>query len=145
MKLKNFLYSCAAFSLLLACNNTTKTEDTTSDTSSTHAVATTGKGKISFTQDTYEFGVVKEGQVVQHDFTFTNEGSEPVILAAVNASCGCTTPDYTKEPILPGKAGVIKVSFNSHGQVGTQEKIVTISSNAENHVTTVRIKGVVEK
>jgi len=82
---------------------------------------------------------------VDHVFKFKNTGTAPVIIAQVAASCGCTTPDYTRDPILPGKEGEIKVSFNSQGQVGNQQKIVTVSSNAANNVTTVEIKGTVEK
>lgn len=140
--------SCAAVAILAACNQPvqkkeTNTEETAVDGNSS---SDTGQlGTIEFEETAYDFGTVKEGAIVDHVFKFKNSGDAPVILSQVSASCGCTTPDYTKEPVLPGKEGEIKVSFNSQGQVGQQQKIVTISSNASNKVTTVQIKGTVEK
>lgn len=140
--------SCAAVAILAACNQPaqkkeTNTEETAVDVNSS---SDTGQlGTIEFEETAYDFGTVKEGAIVDHVFKFKNSGDAPVILSQVSASCGCTTPDYTKEPVLPGNEGEIKVSFNSQGQVGQQQKIVTISSNASNKVTTVQIKGTVEK
>lgn len=102
-------------------------------------------GKIEYVETEFDFGTVTEGEIVDHVFKFKNTGDAPVIVAQVSASCGCTTPEYTKEPVLPGQDGEIKVSFNSQGQVGRQQKIVTVSSNAENRISTVQIKGTVEK
>ncbi|TJZ54854.1 DUF1573 domain-containing protein [Sphingobacterium olei] len=152
MKLKQLGIGLAAVVFFAACNNQPKTDEASkvdpaevvTPTENTEPLS--GKGKIEFEEDAFDFGTIKEGEVVNHVFKFKNTGEEPVILSAVSASCGCTTPDYTKDPILPGKEGEIKVSFNSQGQVGTQQKIVTVSSNAMNKVTTVQIKGaVVEK
>src|SRR5690606_2927490 len=98
-------------------------------------------GKIEFSENEFNFGEVKEGEIVDHVYEFTNTGSTPVILGRVTASCGCTTPSYTQTPILPGEKGEVKVSFNSDGQVGRQQKIVTIVSNAENNITTIQLKG----
>ena len=140
--------SCAAVAILAACNQPaqkkgTNDEETAVDVNSSPDAGQLGT--IEFEETAYDFGTVKEGAIVDHVFKFKNSGDAPVILSQVSASCGCTTPDYTKEPILPGKEGEIKVSFNSQGQVGQQQKIVTISSNASNKVTTVQIKGTVEK
>ena len=147
--MKKILFTVVIATSLVACNNTYKTTDTSTDqvenNISSAEESTQGKGKIEFENNTFEFGTVKEGAVVDHVFKFKNTGTEPVILAQVSATCGCTTPDYTKEPVLPGKDGEIKVSFDSHGQVGIQQKIITIASNAENGVTTVQLKGTVEK
>lgn len=140
----------AALIFFAACNsNQSKSAEEANTDSVVNTVETApqtqiGNGAIEFKSDSYDFGTVKEGEVVDHTFQFTNTGTAPVILSAVTASCGCTTPDYTKDPILPGKSGEIKVSFNSQGQVGKQQKIVTISSNAVNNVTTVKIEGLVE-
>ncbi len=153
MKKSQLLFSSLfALGLFTACNNQNNSDNTASvDSNSTSIQANVADstsqanlGKISFEETAYDFGTVKEGEIVEHVFKFTNTGSAPVILTQVAASCGCTTPDYTKEPILPGKEGEIKVSFDSKGQVGNQQKIVTISSNAENNVTTVQIKGTVK-
>lgn len=153
--IKNILMICTALAVLSSCGNATKSTDestaavdttiealdTTSEATSTGAAA----GVIEYAETVYDFGTVKEGDIVEHVFTFKNTGKEPVILNQVSASCGCTTPDYTKTPILPGATGEIKVSFNSAGQAGVQQKIVTVSSNSENGVTTVQLKGTVEK
>ncbi|SKB63738.1 Protein of unknown function [Sphingobacterium nematocida] len=148
MKFRNTLLAFSILGFMASCGNqgdTNVNKGTTaiaaSVTDSTHSE----QGSIEFENAVFDFGKVKEGAVVEHVFKFTNGGTAPVILSQVSASCGCTTPDFTKEPILPGKTGEIKVSFNSLGQVGTQQKIVTVSSNAEPRVTTVQIKGVVEK
>lgn len=151
MKLRQLGIGLATVVFFAACNNQQKTEEpnkvdpTEMNTPAENTEVLSGKGKIEFEADAFDFGTVKEGEVVNHVFKFKNTGDEPVILAAVSASCGCTTPNYTKDPILPGKEGEIKVSFNSQGQVGSQQKIVTVSSNATNKVTTVQIKGTVEK
>ena len=70
-------------------------------------------GKAVFTTDNHDFGSVKETDgPVTFAFDFTNGGTDPLILKDVHASCGCTTPDWPKEPILPGKKGSIKVTYN---------------------------------
>ena len=148
--IKNSLLTLGLIAVLASCNNQAKNGES-SNTDSTEVVGTsndstaTAGGKIEFENNVYEFGTIKEGDKVDHVFKFKNTGTEPVILAQVSASCGCTTPEYTKDPILPGKEGEIKVSYNSEGQVGLQQKIVTISSNAETPVQTVQLKGTVEK
>ena len=135
---------------LASCGNSAHSDGQTADsiaqgTDSLAANGQTGIGRIEFTEGAFDFGQVKEGAIVEHVFTFNNTGTAPVILSRVSASCGCTTPSYTQTPILPGKSGEIKVSFNSDGQVGKQQKIVTVASNADNGVTTVQIKGEVLK
>ena len=135
---------------LASCGNSAQSDGQTADsiaqgTDSLAANGQTGIGRIEFAEAAFDFGQVKEGAIVEHVFTFNNTGTAPVILSRVSASCGCTTPSYTQTPILPGKSGEIKVSFNSDGQVGKQQKIVTVASNADNGVTTVQIKGEVLK
>ncbi len=80
--------------------------------------------------DTYDFGTLKEGPVAEHIFEFTNTGKEPLIIQNASASCGCTTPDWPKEPILPGKTGKISVRYNTQGRVSPFTKEVFIQSNA---------------
>lgn len=98
-------------------------------------------GKLEFVESVFDFGEIKEGEVVEHMYIFENKGTAPIILSQVSASCGCTTPSYTQTPILPGKQGEVKVVFDSNGQVGKQQKIITVVSNAENNVTTVQLRG----
>ena len=94
--------------------------------------------------DTFDFGTVKQGEKVTHDFTFKNTGTQPLIISDVQASCGCTTPEYTKTPVNPGEEGVIKVVYNTTGQgEGPKQKSVTVTSNAAEPLMTLHIKGTV--
>ena len=80
--------------------------------------------------DTYDFGTIKEGPVAEHIFEFTNVGKEPLIIQNASASCGCTTPEWPKEPILPGKKSKITVRYNTQGRVSPFTKDIYIQSNA---------------
>ena len=86
--------------------------------------------EFKFKEETYDFGTLKEGPVATHVFEFTNVGNEPLIIQNASASCGCTTPDWPKEPILPGKKGKITVNYNTQGRVAPFNKDVYIQSNA---------------
>jgi hypothetical protein len=100
---------------------------------------------ISLDNAVYEFGTVKEGDKVEHVYSFTNTGKSPLIISNVSASCGCTTPEYSKHPINPGEKGSITVVFNSQNQVGMQQKIITVLSNAEPSRAILQLKGEVKK
>ena len=96
---------------------------------------------ISFDKMVHDYGNVVKGGDGESTFTFTNTGTEPLILSAVRSSCGCTTPFWTSEPVMPGKTGEIKVRYNTNS-AGTINKSVTVSSNAVDSPTTVlRITG----
>lgn len=84
---------------------------------------------IKFKTESHDFGEITEGTQAVYEFEFTNTGNQPLILSSVNASCGCTTPSWTKEPIMPGKKGSIKASYNSSGRPGTFNKTITVNSN----------------
>lgn len=99
---------------------------------------------LEVADDAYDFGVIKEGEKVEHEFKFTNTGSSPLIVSNVQASCGCTTPEYSKNPIAPGEEGSVKVVFNSAGQAGKQHKVVTVTSNAASKHTQLHLRGEVK-
>lgn len=101
--------------------------------------------KIAFKEESYDFKEVPEGPQVTHEFKFTNTGKEPLILSNVRASCGCTTPSWPKEPILPGKDGNILVTYNTQGRPGPFTKTITINSNATDPNKVITIKGEVIK
>ncbi|HKJ41927.1 MAG TPA: DUF1573 domain-containing protein, partial [Sunxiuqinia sp.] len=104
----------------------------------------TEKAKINFATQEHDFGTFKEEAGPQtFDFKFKNEGSAPLILNNVRASCGCTTPQWTRDPIAPGQNGLIKVSYNPAHRPGPFNKTVTVSSNAVNPTVVLRIKGTV--
>lgn len=92
----------------------------------------------------YDFGTVKDGDVVRHDYEFTNTGTEPLIISDAKASCGCTVPQWPKEPIQPGGKGKIRVEFDSKGKPGPQSKRVTITANTTPSPIFLTIKGTVE-
>ncbi|MFN3841014.1 MAG: DUF1573 domain-containing protein [Cyclobacteriaceae bacterium] len=89
---------------------------------------------LTLEKTSHDFGDIQQGDVVEHVFKFTNTGNEPLIITNVQASCGCTTPQWTKEPIMPGGKGEIKVGFNSAGRMGMQSKSLPVISNAINDV-----------
>ena len=96
---------------------------------------------ISFEETEFDFGKVAEGTQATHEFVFKNTGNAPLVLSKVQASCGCTTPFWTKEPIQPGKTGVISASYNSANRPGAFNKSITITSNANPATTRLFIKG----
>jgi len=98
-----------------------------------------------FVDESHDFGEVIEGKLATHEFQITNSGNQPLIINNVQASCGCTTPFWTKEPIMPGKTGTIKASYNSAGRPGAFNKTLTVLSNAGNGNKTLHIKGNVLK
>jgi Protein of unknown function (DUF1573) len=83
------------------------------------------------TGETHDFGEIPEGPVAEYQFEFTNTGKEPLVIQNASASCGCTTPEWPKEPILPGKKGILTVKYNTSGRVGPFTKDVYIQSNAK--------------
>lgn len=96
---------------------------------------------IKFAEEEYDFGTIQEGDIVEHTFEFTNSGEVPLIIENASASCGCTVPDWPKEPIAPGESGKINVKFDSKGKPGVQNKQVTIRANTNPNFTKVMIKG----
>lgn len=100
--------------------------------------------KIKFETEEFDFGEIKQGEVVSCVFKFTNDGEYPLVLQNVRTTCGCTVPDWPKgEPIAPGETSEIKATFNSAGKMGAQRKVITIISNAVNSRTTVTLTGTV--
>ncbi len=101
------------------------------------------QGVLTFERDQHDFGAVPEGTQAAHEFKFKNTGNQPVVIANVQASCGCTTPDWTKTPVLPGKSGIVRAVYSSAGRPGVFSKTVTVSSNAAESSKVLTIKGTV--
>jgi hypothetical protein len=95
---------------------------------------------FSWTSTSHDFGKIKVGVPVTHEFTFTNTGDVPLIITTVQASCGCTVADYTKEPIAPKGKGFIKATFNA-ASIGVFSKTLTVNANTEEGVVYLSIKG----
>lgn len=94
-------------------------------------------------ENTYDFGAIPQGTPVTHNFSFKNTGKTPLILTAVQPSCGCTSPEWPKEPIKPGASALIKVTYNA-ATPGTFSKNITVTSNAATPQTVLYIKGEVK-
>ena len=100
---------------------------------------------ITFEEVKYDFGSVVQGGTVDHTFKFKNTGTAPLVISNIGVSCGCTTPEWTKAPVMPGKIGTIAAHFNSTGKMGMQNKVLTIESNATAGSTTVSLVGEVKE
>ncbi|MEB2776155.1 DUF1573 domain-containing protein [Algoriphagus sp. D3-2-R+10] len=100
-------------------------------------------GAFEFEEMEYDFGAINEGQVIEHVFKFTNNGQSPLVISNITASCGCTTPDWSKAPIKSGDEGYVKVVFNSAAKSGAQAPTVSIQANTNPTVTRLRMKGTV--
>ncbi len=84
--------------------------------------------QFQFKEDTWDFGNIPEGVPAVHTFEFTSVGKEPIVISQSTASCGCTTPVWTKEPVVPGKTGIVAVTYNA-AREGSFVKTVTVLSN----------------
>ena len=103
------------------------------------------KAEIKFEVPKHDFGTVREeGGPISHEFIFANTGDEPLLISGVRASCGCTTPSWSKEPIAPGERGSITAQYNPMNRPGAFRKSVTVTSNASNPTTVLYIQGVVQ-
>ena len=110
------------------------------------AAGTAPKGDVAaftWTTQVHDFGKIKQGVPVTHEFTFTNSGSVPLVITNVQASCGCTTPDWSKAPVMPGGKGFIKAAYSAASS-GAFDKSVTVTANVEEGFVSLRIKGEVE-
>ncbi|RFC55490.1 DUF1573 domain-containing protein [Brumimicrobium aurantiacum] len=97
--------------------------------------------KIEFEKETHDYGTISQYADGTCEFKFTNTGNEPLVISNAKGSCGCTVPQWPREPIAPGESGVIKVKYDTK-RVGVIGKSVTLQSNAINTPTkTIRIKG----
>lgn len=97
--------------------------------------------RMAFTEYLHDFGTVKQNSTNKFQFRFTNTGDEPLVISNAVGSCGCTVPDYPKEPIAPGKTATINVEYKPGMQSGSQEKKVTVTANTDPGTTTLTIKA----
>jgi len=102
-----------------------------------------GTAIIEFDTRDYDFGTVNEGEVVEGIFKITNKGKTDLIITGASATCGCTVPEWPKDPIKPGDSGELKFSFDSKGRTGKQSKSITLQTNTAEVTETLRIGGTV--
>ncbi|WP_090107715.1 DUF1573 domain-containing protein [Chitinophaga sp. CF118] len=125
MKKQLFILACGCL-LLGACGSSGNRKG-----DAQHNSADTSKGApvITFDEMVHNFGNVIAGEKVEYSFKFTNTGNKDLLITDATSSCGCTVPDWPKEPLRPGKSAYMKVVFNSAGKDGFTEKEITINAN----------------
>ena len=155
--MKNYIIPLLTVVLLFGCgnnaadkiknNNEKKSTKKVEKTTSPDLVFNDGDNgpKIEFDMEVWEFGEINEGDVVDTVFTFKNTGNEPLIISNAKAGCGCTVPQWPKEPIGPGESGTISVKFNSKNKPGPQNKNVTLTMNTIPNTKKLRLVGKVNK
>jgi len=100
--------------------------------------------KMSFDESVYDFGFVMEGDTVYHEFSFTNTGKAPLLITDARSTCGCTVPEWPKEPIAPGETSMISARFDTKNKIGRQTKEVTIYANTLPTANKVKLIGIVD-
>ena len=143
--MRNYFLSIACLISLTACNNQKAVESTADLKQSSEIAApdTANAPAFKFEKEVYDFGKITDGDVVTYDFKFKNIGNSPLIISSATATCGCTVPDYPKEPVAPSAEGVIRVVFNSAGKPGMQNKVISITANTIPSLTELNILGMV--
>lgn len=135
-------------STFVSCNQSTSDDEVDSALIS-NPVSADNQGKIDstrlpkmqFDKVFHDFGQILAGEKVTYSFKFTNTGKTDLIINTAAGSCGCTVPEFPKEPIKPGKSGFIKVQFNSEGRSGIQDKQVTIVANTIPNINELKIRA----
>ncbi len=108
-----------------------------------HQDDSTTYAQITFEKSTHNFGEINQGEKVEQIFLFKNTGTIPLLLSNVLSTCGCTIPEWPKEPIPPGEEREIKVVFDSTSKIGRQNKVITIRSNSKDGDYRLRISAMV--
>ncbi|MDB5286250.1 MAG: hypothetical protein JWR05_1199 [Mucilaginibacter sp.] len=138
---KLFLCTIVAGMLMTACNSNSGTNTATATTADAGNTSATNAPAIKFEKETHDFGKLKAGDKVTYAFKFTNTGKSPLIIKDAVATCGCTKPEWPNTPIKPGEEGEIKVTFNSTGKMGLQDKQITITANTNPAQSMVHLIG----
>ncbi len=164
--IKSLLFVALVAVLTISCKSDTKdaARESLAQTSTTAAAPTTTPAatpaavpvgpltSMAFPETEFDFGEIEEGEKVVHEFKFKNTGKEPLVISKAQGSCGCTVPDWPREPIAVGEEGVIKVQYDSRGKGKAraeggraENKRVTITSNTDPAQSFLYIKGKVYK
>jgi hypothetical protein len=107
------------------------------------SLGVSAQAEITFEKDVHDFGTMKQHGDASTEFVFKNTGNEPLIISNAKGSCGCTVPEWPREPIQPGQSSAIKVKYDSK-RLGPINKSVTITSNGSEQPKVIRIKGNIE-
>ena len=106
-------------------------------------VDTAGGPVLRFGESRYDFGTVREGEIVRHRFPFRNAGGQDLLITHARSTCGCTVSEYPRAPIAPGDTGSVLVVFDTEGKPGPQRKPVTLTANTYPNETSVGVEGTV--
>lgn len=141
--MRKILIVTLAVLTLAACQQKSKTDDKVAQI--TGGVLAADAPKVEFEKEIFDFGVIQQGEKVHFEFKFKNEGKTPLIITNATATCGCTEPEYPSSPVKPGEEGTIKVTFDSSGKLGMQDKVVTLTSNANPEAAKLHLVGEVKE
>ena len=97
--------------------------------------------KIQMAEESFDFGEIQQGESITHDFVLKNIGDANLVITTAKGSCGCTVPEWPKEPISKEEEVIIKVTFNSAGRSGKQNKTVTLVTNAIPNTKVITLTG----
>lgn len=98
---------------------------------------------LQFEKVEHDFGTIAEGQKVSYTYKFKNTGDAPLIIQSAQPSCGCTVPEWSKDPVPVGGEGYVKAEFDSKGKPNAQNKTITVTANTYPKQTTLRFKAMV--
>ena len=145
-----FLFLIGASMIVLwGCNTQSSVEEkeNTTVTSSlpNESLGSDDMPKIYFKENEHDFGEITAGEVLTYAYKFSNTGGADLIISNVLTSCGCTVSEFPKEPIKPGGTGFIKLTFDSRGRSGYQNKTATIETNTLPNKVFIRLKATIKK
>lgn len=124
-----------------SCGGQNGSRDELEMASEAAAQSAQGKAVIVFDTLVHDFGTIIEGERVVCYFDYRNDGDADLLITAVEASCGCTTPDWSHEPLKPGEKESLAIIFDASGRNGEQRKLVTVKTNASNQVVRLTIRA----
>lgn len=128
MKRLFYMLICAGV-MATACNTKAAKENKEHAAASTPGDTAQGAPEMTFEQTVHNFGEIRQGEKVEYAFKFTNTGNKDLLIQNAVSSCGCTVPEWPKEPVKPGESGYLRVVFDSHGKEGYTEKEISIKAN----------------
>ncbi len=142
--LKNYFGLFIMVLVLASCANSGQKKistDLVNNSSTANQKSDTDAPQIKFEETEHDFGRIVQGERVYYRFKFTNTGTSDLLITKVSSSCGCTVGKYPKEPIAPGQSDFVEATFDSSNRRGMQNKTITVLTNTQPNLTTLRIKA----